>query len=83
MYFIQYVTFHFDGKFTSYDYLRIFRKICGKYREEMCGKRKEIRGNLGGSVGNSYREEMWEINQRNLGARNLCQKFVPEICARA
>ena len=35
MYFIQYVTFSFDGKFTSYDYLKKFRKICGKYREEM------------------------------------------------
>ena len=35
MYFIQYVTFSFDGKFTSYNYLKKFRKICGKYREEM------------------------------------------------
>ena len=35
MSFIQYVTFSFDGKFTSYDYLKKFRKICGKYREEM------------------------------------------------
>ena len=47
-----YDTFSFDGKFTSYDYLRKFRKICGKYREEM-----------------------WEIKQRNLGefSSNLCQ----------
>ena len=29
------MTFSFDGKFTSYDYLKKFRKICGKYREEM------------------------------------------------
>ena len=35
MYFIQSVTFSFDGKFTSYDYLRKYRKICWKYREEM------------------------------------------------
>ena len=50
MYFIQYVTFSFDGKFTSYDYLKKFRKICGKYREEMWEIKKinlgEFRSNL-------------------------------------
>ena len=44
MFFIQYVTFSFDGKFTSYDYLKKFRKICGKYREEMWERKKR---NLG------------------------------------
>ena len=49
MYFIQYVTFSFDGKFTSYDYLKKFRKICGKYRKEMWEIKKR---NLGEFLSN-------------------------------
>ena len=61
MYYIQCVTFYFDGKFTTIN-LRKFRKF-----REIYGKYREIYG--------KYREQMWERKKRNLGefSSNLCQ----------
>ena len=67
MYFIQSVTFSFDGKFTSYDYLRKYRKIYWEYREEMW----EIKKIFLGEFSSNLCQGLYRINPKMYSLPNI------------